>query len=422
MQMTNFYNYLKSATKPKKIFLMLALAASVIFLCCGFLVTLPKNTIIDGVEVGGKTRSAAVQIVRETLCENLKKRRLDICVNDDVYTYAYPEISFNDNLIETVKKIRKSGTYASTKRFFLLGVDEILSDFSKNYDILPTAAKAEFSPVKKPFEYTADLKGREIDRQRLKRDIENSLNGDFERVKAVFKETTHFETLTKVKARTRLISTFKTYYDSSNTARANNISLACAFLNGRQILPDKTLSFNDTVGVRSRERGFLDAKIILNGEYVEGVGGGVCQVSTTLYNAALLAGMDIVEFHPHSLKVEYVPPSQDAMVSGKYMDLKIKNSSKTPIYMRANAHNGTLSVEIYGKKQGEFNVSSQLVGEVEPKIEYVDEQSLVREGKAGVKSMSFLEKTVNGKTEKVLLRKDRYNAISTRKMLEVPQN
>ena len=81
------------------------------------------------------------------------------------------------------------------------------------------------------------------------------------------------------------------------------------------------------MGARTKARGFLPAKIIENGEFVEGVGGGVCQVSTTLYNCALLAGFNIEEYHPHSLAVSYVPPSRDAMVSGLSCDLKIKNNS-----------------------------------------------------------------------------------------------
>lgn len=97
----------------------------------------------------------------------------------------------------------------------------------------------------------------------------------------------------------------------------HNIALAAEKINGCILADGEEFSFNGRVGARTESNGFLSAPIILEGDFVEGVGGGVCQASTTVYNAALLAGMEITEQHPHSLRVGYVEPSFDAMVSGK---------------------------------------------------------------------------------------------------------
>ena len=108
---------------------------------------------------------------------------------------------------------------------------------------------------------------------------------------------------------------FSTNYSSSTDARKFNVALASKTLDNTLVDINGEFSFNYTVGERTERRGYKKAKIIVGGEFVDGVGGGVCQVSTTLYNAVLLAGLKIIECHPHSLPVSYVAPSFDAMVN-----------------------------------------------------------------------------------------------------------
>jgi hypothetical protein len=108
-------------------------------------------------------------------------------------------------------------------------------------------------------------------------------------------------------------------------------------------------SFNKTVGARTEKNGYKVSKIIVGGEFVDGVGGGVCQVSTTLYNAVLLAGLNITECHPHSLPVSYVAPSFDAMVNSGSSDLRFINNTYNPIIIKAFADGTTLKIEIWGE-------------------------------------------------------------------------
>ena len=148
-----------------------------------------------------------------------------------------------------------------------------------------------------------------------------------------------------------IISSYTTYYDAQETSRSQNIMIAAGLIDGVTIQPYGEFSFNQTVGRRTQEAGFKQAKIIVGGEYVLGVGGGVCQVSTTVYNAALKSGLTVTEFHPHSLQVGYVAPSRDAMVSTQ-SDLRFHNPHPFPVRLETTAKDGRLQVRFLGERDG----------------------------------------------------------------------
>lgn len=143
------------------------------------------------------------------------------------------------------------------------------------------------------------------------------------------------------------ISSFSTQYQYSMAERKHNISTSASKLDGVVLKSGETLSFNKTVGKRTEENGYKIATVIENGVYISGVGGGVCQTSTTLYNAVLRAGLKIIEVHPHTLSPEYVDASFDAMVSGEGSDFVFKNIYPYPVKISAVANAGTLTVKIY---------------------------------------------------------------------------
>lgn len=145
------------------------------------------------------------------------------------------------------------------------------------------------------------------------------------------------------------ISRFVTYYNADLVPRSTNIALAVGHLDGAVVRPGETFSFNGTVGPRTAEGGYQEALEIVRGEYVPGIGGGVCQVSSTLYNAALLAGMGIVERTPHSRIPVYVAAGRDATVAYGNLDLKFRNDRSTPIVIVAYADAGQLTIAIRGR-------------------------------------------------------------------------
>lgn len=211
-----------------------------------------------------------------------------------------------------------------------------------------------------------------------------------------------------------LLSSFTTYFDEANVPRCRNIQLCVQKISRRTLKAGEEFSFNKVVGKRTQEGGFLNAPVIVEGKFVSGVGGGICQVSTTLYNAALLAGLQISEVHAHSLRVGYAPPSLDATVS-EWCDLKIRNPFPFPVALIARFLKDAVRVEIYGRDRGITYETESVTLEVLPPKKAVaegEEDALVRKGKEGVKSESYLYAYKRGKLLfKRRIRQDEYAAV-----------
>ena len=146
------------------------------------------------------------------------------------------------------------------------------------------------------------------------------------------------------------LASYSTSYGSSIANRRHNVEKAAAYIDGTLLAPGDVFSYNDVVGPRTRRRGWRTAPEYLRGEVVQGTGGGVCQPSSTLYNAVLLANLKIVERTNHSMPVAYVPAGRDATVSYGSLDLRFQNSTDAPIYIAARAGRGRLTMAIYGKE------------------------------------------------------------------------
>ncbi|MEA1960011.1 MAG: VanW family protein [Bacillota bacterium] len=133
--------------------------------------------------------------------------------------------------------------------------------------------------------------------------------------------------------------------------RVQNIRVASCSVHNTLLWPGKQFSFNEITGPRTAERGYLPAPIILNGGFDMGLGGGVCQVSSTVYNAVLKAGLPVVERSPHSKPIHYVPVGQDAAVDYGYIDLKFRNNRNQPIIVKSFVGGGQVIVEIWGGEE-----------------------------------------------------------------------
>jgi vancomycin resistance protein YoaR len=143
-------------------------------------------------------------------------------------------------------------------------------------------------------------------------------------------------------------SEFTTYYDPSNAARAANIALCAKLVDGTVIPAGHVFSLNDTVGPRTLNRGFDYAPVIVNGVLMQGVGGGLCQFATTLFNAAFFAGLPIVERHPHQFAIEHYPLGRDASVAWGAQDLRFRNTTGHALMIRAWASKSSLTIVIVG--------------------------------------------------------------------------
>lgn len=224
---------------------------------------------------------------------------------------------------------------------------------------------------------------------------------------------------------TNLRGDFSTDISSSSGDRKHNIKNAMHALNKIEILPKEIFSFNKIVGRRTAENGYRTAKIIVNNEFVEGVGGGVCQVSSTLYNAALLSGLEIVEANKHSKQVGYVKYGFDAMVNFGSSDLKFKNNTGQKLTIITNYTSNKIRIRIFGENLGDvkYKLKNEISNVVQPteeivhdigfehvdKVEYDDEYFYLKKSNVGMDIISYREKYVSGNLSKTeILRKDTY--------------
>ncbi len=189
----------------------------------------------------------------------------------------------------------------------------------------------------------------------------------------------------------RVMVTFSTAVSQAIPNRVHNINLGAEAINGCLLPPGHTFSFEAVVGDSTREKGYREAPVIVGGKLVQGLGGGLCQVSSTLYNAALLANLDIVERFNHSLTIGYLPIGRDATISIGYADLKFRNNRDHHILIGAELEGGRLTFRIFGPPMKErVEIYSTDIVTLEPPVQYEKDDALpegtyelVQKGKAG---------------------------------------
>lgn len=367
---------------------------------------LPRGAAVNGVSVGGLTEREA----REILCAREEKNVPALVVETPAgnYAYAYPDVGFFIDFSPIFERAQRNGKYEIEPRYFVNGLEEkaerICADNRKS------AQNACVRFGENGFSFDGEQDGIVCDKERLKREMKEAVlqppttSGAgaraFPRVRLFTQGKKPEITIAAAKNGTRLIGEFTTWFSPNDGGRCANIALAAKKLNGSVVRAGEEFSFNAAVGERTKKQGFQDAKIIQDGEFVLGAGGGVCQVSTTLFNAALLSGLKITARNPHSLAVAYAEPSRDAMVSSS-SDLRFKNPFPYPVYLAASTGESSVTVRFFGKKTGyEYKISSVIAGEIDPPaplVKYGDFEGEIRRAKKGIKSESYLETYFSGK-------------------------
>lgn len=160
-----------------------------------------------------------------------------------------------------------------------------------------------------------------------------------------------------------VLGTFQTYYGDDGSSKAINVEAGANHIGGHLVKPGEEFSANAAMEPYTEENGYTEGGSYENGQVVQTMGGGICQVSTTLYNALLLAEVEITERMPHSMLIDYVEPSMDAAIADDVKDLKFKNNYKTPIYIESVLSDGYLTFNIYGKETRDKNRTIEYVSE-----------------------------------------------------------
>ena len=220
------------------------------------------------------------------------------------------------------------------------------------------------------------------------------------------------------------ISKFSTKYDASNINRSTNLEIAARKINGKVLMPGEVFSFNTVVGKRTIEEGYKDAKIYADGGVVDGLAGGICQISSTLYNAVLFANLEIVERKNHSYPASYIQVGRDATVVYGTKDFQFRNSRSYPIKLEASVKNGVAEFIIYGVQEAEeyeIKILPVTTGTIPYGTTYVQDPSLApgqqvvsQSGHLGYRVTTYIEKRLNGEVvSKDILSNDTYSPMQT---------
>ena len=219
------------------------------------------------------------------------------------------------------------------------------------------------------------------------------------------------------------LSEYSTIFDPSNRNRSNNLAISAEKIDGTIIMPGETFSYNQTVGERTIAAGYKEAGAYAGGKVVQDVGGGICQTSSTLYNAALLANLEIVDRSNHQFLTSYVDASRDATVAWGSIDFQFKNTRTYPIKIEASAKNGVCEMAIYGIKEDkeyEVVIESEVLSYIPFTTKYENDDSLEegeevveQSGYTGCTSEAYKILKLNGKVvSKTLLSKDTYDPMT----------
>ena len=356
------------------------------------------SVMVDDIDIGGMSRQKAYDTI-------MKKYEWAMTASYNGDKYDIPNL-IGEKLDIILDEIFK-GEHKENYTINFTGLDEIIdaqvNEIAKKWDIkAKNASLLSFNKETNEFVYEDGNDGVEVDKDNLRAAIKKAIEEkNFKADIAVNTKLTKPEIASKedVKQKYKVIGTFTTT-TTSNKDRNTNISLASTALDGLVIKPGEEFSFNNTTGNRTLEKGYRPAGAYLNGKLVEEPGGGVCQVSSTLYNAVVFAGLETTERHAHSFEPSYVTPGEDAMVSyDGYAgpDMKFINTSNVAIVIRAKLVDQKLTASIVGIPILEDNekvyMTSKKTGEYdEPTPEYENDTSLaagqevvVKAGKKGSK-------------------------------------
>lgn len=343
---------------------------------------------VDGISIDGMTQEEA----RETI---LEKYGWDMKV-----TYNDKTASVNNLMEDRVDELLEEIYGGSTETAFEVNTDNMLDAARAEASLIAgnwsmVAKNGGISGYNKEtgkFTFTEGTNGAVIDQDKLAESIVAAIAAkDYKaQIEAQVKEVEPGLTAAQLEAKYTTIATYTTTA-TNNKARNQNLKLSTQALNGTIVNPGQEFSFNETTGPRSTEKGYQPATAYLNGEIVQEPGGGVCQVSSTLYNTVVFAGLKSTERHAHSYEPSYVTPGEDAAVSYGGPDFKFVNNSDYPIAIKASFSDQKVTCSIYGipvlDEGVKVRMESEKTAELDPPAPtYEEDQTLQPDEEKTVKN------------------------------------
>lgn len=362
------------------VMLMIALTSAVFLLDYGRDL-IPETTYypgvhVDGIPLEGKTFPQALDEVQQHNQTIIGEYKIQLAYEDEVFLITSADLNMSVNDIAVLADAYRIGRQGS----YIRRVDNILRLYHQEYINLETRMTYDEQALvqmaehivdrivqpaenarmmvtdddEQPFIYYPEQMGVEITVEEVAELIHQSIEEkQFQIQNLQVRRTMPTVTEAMLREQTQLIAEYTTY-PSANVSRNANIAISGEAIEGT-IMPGETFSFNASTGKRTRDKGYQMAKIILGGRIVPGLAGGVCQTSSTLFNALLLAELQVTEHRNHSLNVSYVPKGLDATVNYPNYDLKFINNLDHPVYIRSvlDPDVPSFTIRIFGKPQYE---------------------------------------------------------------------
>lgn len=333
-------------------------------------VTAYESTVVEGVDITGKSRSDAEKLLLE------KTKGVSVVWQEETVTAEEETGGAVRRILDEIygNGQMKTGTFSfdmdSLKESFRALAKTLAGKWNR---AAADSQLVSFDKETSVYTYSEAKTGRTLNEESLVQALMEAVKaGNYAAVKPEFSESSPKRSAAQAKEQYQVIGSFTTK-TTSNKNRNENIRLAVEAIDGRILKPGEEFSFNLATGNRTKEKGYQPAGAYRNGVLIEEPGGGVCQVSTTLYNAIVSSGLSATERHSHSFTPSYIQPGEDAMVSfDGYAgpDLKFVNSEPTTVAVRASLKDNTLKISIVGLPILEDGVKvtmrSEKVRDVEP--------------------------------------------------------
>jgi len=412
---------------------------------------LPKNVYIDEINLGGRPLTEAVEFL-ENRDKNILDRKIYIYSNYgesmQSHEFSLRDLGYTSNINEIVKEVSNIlnndlsiiDKYKQYKSIEEKGVKfkvnytidkEVFMDALEVFDdrVLKKPVNAELVFEDGRFSILGGDYGLSFDKDKLF----DTMANDTDKLESkqisldlkVVKPEITIADIENMGIKER-VSTFTTEFNPGNKERSANIALAAKAIDGIIIPPNGVFSFNETVGKRTVERGYQEAGVYIRGKVDKGIGGGICQVSTTLYNALLFHDLEIIERSNHSLTVPYVPLSRDAAVDWGSKDLKFKNNTDYYIYIDSKVGKNKITFDLYSTKSDKVvKLESITLSKEDAPIEYKEDKTLAEgtsevedNGHTGYRSKLIKNVYRNGElVESKVVSKDRY--LTTPKIIRI---
>ncbi|CAM2746045.1 VanW family protein [Hathewaya histolytica] len=367
---------------------------------------------VGDVQLGGKTKEDAQKLLKEKYQDAVLKKKIVITANNKEYSIDYKKLDAKYNISETVEEVMKHKKEESTFNKFLAIKKKSPKNVEMKFSYKQDYINSVISQVKKDvnrepkdatltmisgsnFSVSEEKVGFKLQEDKLKKEILDKVNGKLDneviKIKASIETIKPKKTKDKLSTINSLISSYTTGFSSGKEGRINNIKLSTEAINGTVLMPGEKFSFNGVVGERTESRGYKKANVIINNEFVEDLGGGICQVSSTLYNTMIRSKIDPTERYSHTIASSYVDIGQDATVSWGGPDYSFVNTLDYPIYIKGYVTGNSVSFNVYSNadlKKYTYKVYSADKQTIPAKTSVVSDSSLPA-GTEKVKKQSY---------------------------------